>query len=530
MSFNHNIAKMLRDDLIHNKILFLILFLSFFIIHGEIVFHKISFWDDTISAFGTRFFMNEGLAHGRWTNHIFDNVIRIFAGTESLPVVNGIIVALSICFLSLVLFSMFKIKDTAYQASFGFILLSIPVVAADLAYGYWAGKDFIGRLICIIAAYITCETIHKKGKLSSILLGSFLFACALGEYQCHFALYLTLCLMYLMNFILQNEVSCKVFLKYFLYYIINIAIGLGIYLLILRFFLNFEGTKLLSYANTDYYGIVSFQEYLDRISFAYKSFFYPYLHSETNMFPFHWKSWYKIIFLINLFLSGLVMLFSIKQKRRTTLYQYCFLLLLFPAALNFNGILYGWQFVHSLHVYQHVLIFLLPFILYRAVFLENDISLIIAPRLTQWSRCIVILTTVIFACLYIRYDNYCYMLSEFRQTQAIRYFTTLSTRIMAAKGYRNGLPVSFINETMKQNSVDIIQHNYDYPCLNPFYYPIVNSYVENSRAFMKHWCGFSPRFVNSKIYESNSIVNEMSCYPDDGSIKIIDDVVVVKFK
>ena len=241
MSLNHNIAKMLRDALIHNKILFLILFLSFFIIHGEIVFHKISFWDDIISAFGTRFLMNEGLAHGRWTNYLFDNVIRTFAGTESLPTVNGIIVALSISFFSVVLFSMFKIRDTTYQISFGLILLSIPVVAANLAYGYWAGKDFLGRLICIIAAFITCEVINKKEKISTLLLGSFLFACALGEYQCHFALYLSLCLIYLINYILLNEISNKFFLKIFLYYVISIITGLGIYLLLLHFFCILKG-------------------------------------------------------------------------------------------------------------------------------------------------------------------------------------------------------------------------------------------------------------------------------------------------
>ena len=248
------------------------------------------------------------------------------------------------------------------------------------------------------------------------------------------------------------------------------------------------------------------------------------------MFPFHWGIWCKIIFLVIFLFSSIVMCFLIKQKRRTTLYQFCCLLLLFPLALNFNGVLYGWQFVHSLHVYQQVLVFLLPFILYRAVFLENNITLIILPRITQWLRYIIIFTMVIFVGLYIRYDNYCYMLSEFRQTQAVSYFTTLSTRIMTVKGYKTDLPVTFINETKKQNNVDTIQYNFDFPCINPFYYPIVNSYIENSRAFMKYWCGFSPRFIDAKLYENNSIVKTMPSYPDDGSIKIIDNVVVVKFK
>jgi len=46
---------------------------------------------------------------------------------------------------------------------------------------------------------------------------------------------------------------------------------------------------------------------------------------------------------------------------------------------------------------------------------------------------------------------------------------------------------------------------------------------------MKCWCGYAPTFADAKKYENNYIVQSMPRYPNDGSIKIIDNVIIVKF-
>lgn len=530
VSFNCLFKKL--DSVYREKELYIILFFSFFVIHGEYVFNKITFWDDVISCFGSRFFVNEPLPHGRWLNFIIEQFLRMFSGTESLPVLNGIMGALCITIFSLIVFFMFKIENTYYKLAIGLIFLSIPTVAGDLAYGYWGGKDFIGRLICIIAAYVTCNVIHaQRVKLSLFFfVGSFMFALSLGEYQCNFALYLSLCLLYLMNYVMYQTLSLKEFIGLVFHYILNVAIGIILYLLILHLFLHIEGVKLLHYANTDTYGIVSWQGYMDRIKLSYILFFDPYIIPSANMFPFHWHGWYKMLILLNTILVALFMYFAINKRHKAKLYQFCFLLILMPCALNSNIILYGGQFLHSLHVYQQALLFLLPYLIYQAIIsqYENILSnnFFSYPVLSY----IIIFVTVIFAFLYIRYDNYCYMLSEFRQTQAIRYYTTLSTRIMSTKGYKHEYPVVFMGEMFKTNSVDKISEYNDFPVTNPFYLPIINSYADSSRAFMKYWCGYEPRFLDAKDFENNSVVKLMPCYPDDGAIKVIDGVVIVKFR
>ncbi len=47
--------------------------------------------------------------------------------------------------------------------------------------------------------------------------------------------------------------------------------------------------------------------------------------------------------------------------------------------------------------------------------------------------------------------------------------------------------------------------------------------------FMRQWTGFSPVIADAVPYYENEEVLAMPSYPDKGSIKVIDDVIVVKF-
>ena len=49
---------------------------------------------------------------------------------------------------------------------------------------------------------------------------------------------------------------------------------------------------------------------------------------------------------------------------------------------------------------------------------------------------------------------------------------------------------------------------------------------------MQRWCGFHMKEVDQNTYEkleNLSEVQNMKNYPNDGSIQIVDDIVVVKF-
>lgn len=145
--------------------------------------------------------------------------------------------------------------------------------------------------------------------------------------------------------------------------------------------------------------------------------------------------------------------------------------------------------------------------------------------------CIVNATVIMLfvLCLgYCRFDNICYLKAEYLQEQTKGYYSTLITQIKGVEGYTDEAKVVFINEFEKEDKTlsDIPQ--FDEIQILPYdTRNWINDYAW--RTTMKMWCGFDPETVDSSIYGQLPEVVEMPSYPDAGSIKMVDGVVVVKF-
>lgn len=511
----------------YDKKVFLTAFLATFIIHGARIFNVLCWHDDAQYIFKG---WNRGLGHGRWLHHIMSSVIEWTSGHEILPVFSGIISALCIGLIACLIFDLFCIKDYRVQLPLILIFCAIPAVTGHFGYIGSAGYDFIGKLLCVAAAYIVCRGVAGKKGMIPFILGAFLFACSLGEYQCYVAFYLTILLIYFTMEMLKGNNCWKVFLAKALYYVGSSVIGLGIYLTILKFFLVTSGKELSSYAGTDTFGIVGISKYLERLVFAYTDFFEPRLDATYNMFPFHWEVWHTGLIDILIGLMVITVVLKIVKKEYQGAVQSLIAFVLLPLGMNFNFIVYGAETTHSLHMYHYVFVFVYVCILAKVI--EEQLLSVISKETIRniFIKGIYGITTtvvLIFGILYIRYDNYCYIQAEVRQEKAISYFTTLATRIQSIEGYDDDYEIVIINADQKVNLVDVLEERYDLIVTNPYSYPIVNSYVWED--YMSLWIGYEPSFESPDDYYNLEEVQEMPSYPDDGAIQIIDDVIVVKF-
>ena len=144
-------------------------------------------------------------------------------------------------------------------------------------------------------------------------------------------------------------------------------------------------------------------------------------------------------------------------------------------------------------------------------------------KLNRYSTICVIF---LYGILYFRYDSGCYMDAEIKQKQAIVYFNSLISRIQSIDDYKDDYPVVFVNEAEKKEYGNALEECKWTPT-NPYDLGIINSY--NWRAYMKIWCNYFPETKDATDYIDDDRVVVMPSYPDDGSICIIDDVIVVKF-
>ena len=248
------------------------------------------------------------------------------------------------------------------------------------------------------------------------------------------------------------------------------------------------------------------------------------------MIPFEWDGWRLLVLLVLFMLIAAVIMTEAFKRDYKKIAQFLIAVILLPLGLNFNFLMYGASSTHSLHMYQGIMLFITFFILSEhaiknvtKVFLKKNIL----QKSFQWVQGCVLAVALIFGILYVRYDNMCYMLLEMRQESAIRYFTTLITRIESTEGFSSEYEIVYINEYEKENLSDRILTDYDYPVTNPFNMDLVNAY--NWQRFVEYWCGFDMVNGDSTKFEDNEVVKEMPGYPDDGSIRILDDTIVVKF-
>ena len=134
--------------------------------------------------------------------------------------------------------------------------------------------------------------------------------------------------------------------------------------------------------------------------------------------------------------------------------------------------------------------------------------------------------SVIFYC---RYDNLCYYKAERMQDAAIAYDEILIARIMAVDGYDASLPVCFVNDLEKDVTGWTVDEELEGANITPYTgLEIINCYSWVS--FMSSHCGYSPRVIeNYHQYDEYIEEEDMPSYPAEGSIRVIDGVIVVNF-
>lgn len=134
--------------------------------------------------------------------------------------------------------------------------------------------------------------------------------------------------------------------------------------------------------------------------------------------------------------------------------------------------------------------------------------------------------------IYVYYDNVAYLKMNFVQEQTIAYFTTLVTQIKSVDGYKDEYPVVLLgyqaigdnNFFSSENFSRIKFAGYEFEQKD-----LVNHYA--NILYLYHHLGFEPKIIygDAQDYWESEEVQNMNCYPDSGSIKVIDEAVVVKF-
>lgn len=495
------------------RITFIATILTGLFAQGMGIFNKYSVNDDSMN-FGVGYTYTSG----RWMLDILSFFEEKLFGDihYSLSTFNGMISLVFIALAACLLINILDLENIVFCAFTGSLMVCFPVVTSIFGYMYTLHYYMFSLLCGVLGAYFVC----KKDQWHYWVSGIVLMASSVGIYQAFIPFTISVLLMYLIKYVYSDNCSGKnsmimtgrvggsavMFMLF--YFVVN-----KIYLFIMK-------AELSGYRGVDTMGKLPVKEYISRGVEAYRLYINGDCFAHHCMYPAHMLYIYFIVLAASFALSVFL---GYRLAKADILKAIVFfaLVLLFPLCVNFIIVMVEYEKIHSLMVYSS----LLPFVYF--VWLLEQIEFKHFKKLISYA---VVAMLIFIITMYCRIDNKCYLQATYIQQESITYFTSLITQIKSVEGYDDELPVVFINPTEKRDeSLNDIEEFYTIGYL-PYDFR-VEDYINNYRwlSYIHQWCGYEPVIAEEDDFKDLEEVKNMPHYPDDGSIKIINDTVVVNF-
>ncbi len=491
--------------------------------HGMTLFNKYSFHDDSsLFTLGGTYYL------GRWMLGILGDLNTWLFGSTyySLPLFNGILTILFIALCVVLLAELFQIKNRWLLTALTGVMVVFPMITSGFGYMFTVPYYFLGTLLGVLGAYLSCRT--QKWYL--YLLGLLLMACGVGTYQAMIPVFVSAILFYaLMETAKKKETEWRAFFRISCKSIVSCAGFMAIYFAIMKLSLAITGNQLSDYQGISTMGATSVKGYIKRALVAYREFFSPTDGVSGNMYPFSTDIVYRLLLILAL-IGTVNLLYRSWKKSRELCLQVLVFAVCIPLAVNFIYVMCTFEQVDSLMTYGEVMFYVYFVWLVEAGFLPELPIRQIGEKARRALPALGLGLLLLLNVMYIRFDNICYLKAEVMQSEGISYFTMLATQIKSVEGFTDETPVVYVNEFGKYDysSGSIGLPEFKEIKIMPYdSSSILNNYAW--RITMKIWCNFDPETRDASEYENLPEVLEMPSYPDSGSIRMIDGVIVVKF-
>lgn len=463
------------------------------------------------------FYANDHLYLGRWSLRVLSN----FSTKFQMPVVIVVISVLMLALTAGITVSVLNISNKVMAVLTGAFLVTIPSVACTFSYMFLADAHFICLFLNAAAVYMAKK--YKWGWIPAIVL----CAVACGGYQAFISYAVGL---FLMDCILDlfTDKSIWEIIGKGLKDIFIIIASLVLYYLILTVLLNVFGEELTSYQGLDSISPTNIKGFLNQIPQAYKDFIQYFMSS-----PYSTKFYQTVQVLFCALFFGIVGYLTIAAKIYREWLRFALLLagcLLLPLAVNFITVLSIGAEVHDLMIYSFVLqyVFVLKLV-------ELALQRMITDGVPGWH--VLYLSGILLSGLLI-WNNFCVSNIAYLQLQVCYENSyALANRIVARMevldGYGPELPVAIVGEASLSLYGGTVGEFSQINSLTGVDDTLLYSPEPHrrTRAFIENYIGIHmprPNQEQINMLEQSGVIEEMTSYPQEGSIILYNGVIVVK--
>lgn len=483
--------------------------------------------------------MGAGSILGRWLIEILNSVFSFIGYSAVIPMFNVVISVLILSFSTIYLLRIFDIESMTYRLIISCSLVLSPAVVQTFFYGFTSHIYAISILLTILSIYYL---VIKNNFVASVYLNCI----ALAIYQAYIPFMMCIYLIYIIKYLINNSVKdtfnivLKAFLSFFisfvLYYMIN---------------------DIINRRNENYiFPIHGMSEYVvpkftikslvAAIVKSYKSVFDLFL--THNVFAHNTTLLIRIVYFVLIvyttyLIVKLVHIFAFKkamyQKERSeAIFKSIIIIALYilsPLAINFMFIMTNNGIGYIEDRMSLSLVFYVIFPVVLADTIDKIEGFKSKALFVDYKKIVSIFTIIVLLHnVWLSYGSY---YNQYKIINASKSFALeLATNIKMLPGYKNDTAVLFIGSPYVKNThfnygyyVDA-EHNL-YSNFDTEYENILSEYPM-MQIFKEFTALNFPEpdidFANNLYY--SKAVREMPLYPIDGSVKLVENVAVVKFK
>lgn len=460
---------------------------------------------------------NNGIEYGRWMSGFSVHYIS--------PWVIGLIALIGIVISVTTIISIFEIKSSISIGLISLLMVSFPTLAYTFGYMIPAATYTISIMMSIIAVWVTRR--YKFG----YLLGGVCLAFSLGYYQSYIAITMTICVIDIILSVLESNISKEKLFKVLVNYFLMGIIGLILYFIILKSCIFLTGIQLDSYKGINQIGKIPFENIGQLLERTYKKFIAFFLGNKffyNNIFT---MIMYSCSFIVTAYLMY-------KQSKRISklnkLVVVC-LILIIPFCVNIIDFIVPASESNTLNIYACVMISLIPIKLIEGINLSKSKNLLFS----SW-MIVVALCTIGINYYYISNVYYLKLSTYYEQTQL--FYNRLYSRIEEIDESRDNGKLAIMGNSGSIKSILGNQSN-DFPI------------IMNDQGLRERYIGMSELDLLGTTYKGISFINniigknyimptaeeleyirstedykKMDVYPARSSVKLIDDILVVKME
>ncbi len=480
---------------------------------------------------------------GRWALDILGRIASHFRCAYNVPAVNNFVFLLSLAFSAALIVTVLKLRRRISAALCGALFVVFPNAVTTMYYSFTTQFYGIGVFLAVFSSWILVETFstsrnntaHIAHRSTMYAGGVILSGCAmsvsLGIYQAYFPLGASLLVLSLLGDCLRGEDSFAVVMRRALCYLAGLALGMVLYFVFLKLALALTNLTLSGYQGINNMGHIS----LEQLPLISKNVLYTFscllFGNIYSLIPTGLMN--IIYFLLVVFsLIGLVLILyrcaQTKKSGRGLLIALAVVLCcIFPFAVGLIHFMCPNGSVATLMIYSYVTVIFAPVVVIEALPEASGKAFTIAAVALRKGTALLL---ALLGLLYIYYDELNYTAEYYATVQMENYTTALITQIRMTEGFSSEKQWVFIN-----NELDPLLNNpWSYaPLYDATFTYLHDTYSRHN--WIRAYFAYAPRIAADDevdaILERTDIHDElveMPVFPDYGSIKVIEDMVVIK--